>query len=170
MLFRSQKTESMPFWAELLNLFEKIGILTYAKVVTKISSMYFHINCPEWAESADEELCKDVMEDILIGGNFGRKDRARAKSGMMISEHGKSGTSRGKFTNLFWTLHHSTAAAFPIVKKCPLLYPIFDSYRALLYLVKIAKGERNSLVKLVPMANQRKSVYDRLHLFETDNN
>lgn len=164
-----QKTESMLFWAELLNLFEKIGILTYAKVVTKISSMYFHINCPEWAESADEELCKDVMEDILMGGNFGRKDKVRAKSGMMISEHGKCGTKRGKLSNLFWTLHHSTAAAFPIVKKCPLLYPIFDSYRALIYLVKTAKGERSSLVKLVPMAKQRKSVYDRLHLFETEN-
>ena len=58
-----QKTESMPFWAELLNLFERVGILTYAKVITKICSMYFHINCPEWAESVDEELCVDVMGD-----------------------------------------------------------------------------------------------------------
>lgn len=165
-----QKTQDKPFWSELINLFEKIGILTYAKVISKISSMYFHINCPEWAESADEELCRDVMNDVLTGGNFGRKDDLRAKSGMMISEHGKSGTSRGRLSNLFWTLHHSTPAMYPIVKKYPLLYPILDSYRALLYLVKTAKGERNSLTKLVPAANQRKSVYDRLHLFETDNN
>ena len=165
-----QKTENMPFWAELLNLFERVGILTYAKVITKICSMYFHINCPEWAESADEELCVDVMGDVLTGGNFGRKDRARSKSGMMISEHGKSGTRRGKFSNLFWTLHHTTATRFPIVKKCPVLYPVLDCYRAFLYLVKMANGERNSLVKLVPAANQRKSVYDRLYLFETENN
>lgn len=165
-----QQTQDKSFWSELINLFEKIGILTYAKVISKISSMYFHINCPEWAESADEELCRDVMNDVLTGGNFGRKDDLRAKSGMMISEHGKSGTSRGKLSNLFWTLHHSTPAMYPIVKKYPLLYPILDSYRALIYLVKTAKGERNSLTKLVPAANQRKSVYDRLHLFETDNN
>lgn len=164
-----QKTENKPFWSELLNLFEEIGILTYAKVISKISSMYFHIDCPKWAEDADEELCRDVMEDILTGGNFGRKDDTRAKSGMMISEHGKSGTSRGKLSNLFWTLHHSTPSIFPIVKKCPLLYPFLDCYRALLYLVKTAKGERASLAKLLPQANKRKSVYDRLHLFETDN-
>ena len=165
-----QKTEEKPFWPELLNLFQKIGVLTYAKVISKICAMYFHINCPKWAESADEKLCRDVMNDVLAGGNFGRKDELRAKSGMMISEHGKSGTSRGKVSNLFWTLHHSTPAMYPIVKKCPLLYPIFDSYRALLYLVRTAKGERNSLSKLVPAANQRKSVYDRLHLFEIEDN
>lgn len=165
-----QKTQDKPFWSELLGLFQKIGILTYAKVISKISAMYFHIDCPEWAQDADEGLCRDVMEDVLTGGNFGRKDRTRAKSGMMISEHGKSGTSRGKLSNLFWTLHHTTATTYPIVKKCPLLYPFLDSYRAILYLVRIAKGERISLTKLVPAANQRKSVYDRLHLFETDNN
>ena len=165
-----QKTEDKPFWNELLDLFEKIGILTYAKVVSKISSMYFHINCPKWAEDADEELCKAVMNDVLMGGNFGRKDELRAKSGMMISDHGKSGTKRGKISNLFWTVHNATAEKHPVVKKCPLLHPIFDCYRALLYLIRTAKGERTSLIKLLPEANKRKSVYDRLHLFETDNN
>lgn len=164
-----QKTEDKLFWPDLLELFQKIGIFTYAQVISKISAMYFHINCPKWAESADEELCKDVMDDILTSGNFGRKDKERSKSGMMISDHGKSGTKRGKLSNLFWTLHNATAAKHPVVKKCPLLYPIFDCYRALLYLARTAKGERSSLIKLLPAANQRKSVYDRLRLFETEN-
>lgn len=165
-----QKTQDKPFWNELLDLFQKIGILTYAKVISKISAIYFHIDCPKWAESVDETLCYDVINDVLAGGNFGRKDNLRAKSGMMISEHGKSGTSRGKLSNLFWTLHHSTPAIFPIVKKCPLLYPFFDCYRAMLYLVRTAKGKRNSLIKLAPEANKRKSIYDRLHIFESDEN
>ncbi|MEE1244649.1 MAG: nucleotidyltransferase family protein [Acutalibacteraceae bacterium] len=164
------KTQNEPFWQELLELFRKIGILTYAKVMTKISSMYFHINCPEWADSADEELCKDVMKDVLTGGNFGRKDRIRANSGMMVSEHGKSGTKHGKITNLYFTLHHATPVIFPIVKKVPILYPFLDSYRALLYLVRIAKGERKSLLKMIPLADERKSVYERLHLFEIEGN
>ena len=164
------KTQNEPFWQELLELYKKIGILTYAKVMTKISSMYFHINCPEWADSADEELCKDVMKDVLTGGNFGRKDRIRANSGMMVSEHGKSGTKHGKITNLYFTLHHATPVIFPIVKKVPILYPFLDSYRALLYLVRIAKGERKSLLKMIPLADERKSVYERLHLFEIEGN
>ena len=165
-----QKTEDKPFWPELLNIFQKIGILTYAKVISKICAMYFHIECPKWAEDADEELGREVMNDVLIGGNFGRKDSIRANSGVMISEHGKSGTKRGKISNLFWTLQHSTSSRYPILKKCPVLYPILDCYRALLYLIRTAKGERSSIIKLIPAANQRKSVYDRLHLFETENN
>lgn len=164
------KTKNEPFWQELLELYKKIGILTYAKVMTKISSVYFHIDCPEWANDADTGLCEDVMNDVLIGGNFGKKDKLRARSAMMISEHGKSGTSRGKLSNLFWTLHHTTTTAFPIVKKCPLLYPILDFYRALLYLVRTAKGERSSLIKLIPAASERRSVYERLHLFEIEEN
>lgn len=165
-----QKTENKPFWTELLDLFQKIGILTYAKVISKISAMYFHIKCPKWAESADEELCREVMEDVLAVGNFGRKDELISRSGMMISERGKSGTKYGKLSNLFWTLHRSTKTMFPIVKKCPLLHPVFDCYRVLIYLVRTAKGQRPSLSKLVPAANKRRSVYERLHLFETDNN
>ena len=165
-----QKTENMPFWDRLLDLFKEIGIFRYAQVISKISSMYFHINCPKWAESADEELCRDVMNDVLTGGNFGRKDVQRAKSGILISENGKCGTRRGKVSNLFWTLHHSTKTMYPIVKKHPILYPFLDIYRVFLYLVRTAKGERSSLVRLVPAANQRKSLYDRLHLFETENN
>lgn len=165
-----QKTENMPFWAELLELFEKIGVLTYSKVVTKICSMYFHINCPKWAENADEELCNDVMNDVLIGGNFGRKDRLRSTSSLMISKLENTGIKRGKVSNLLWILHCSVLSKYPIIKKCPLLYPVFYCYRAMLYLMRMLMGKRSSFIKLAPMAKQRKSVYDRLHLFETENN
>ena len=165
-----QKTEGMPFWPELLDLFEKIGILTYAKVVTKICSMYFHINCPKWAENADEELCNDVMNDVLIGGNFGRKDKLRSTSSLMISKLENTGIKRGKVSNLLWILHCSVLSKYPIITKCPLLYPVFYCYRAMLYLVRMLLGKRSSFIKLAPMAKQRKSVYDRLHLFETENN
>ena len=158
------------FAEELLDLFQKIGILTYAKVVSKISAMYFHINCPKWAEDADEELCHDVMNDVLTGGNFGRKDRIRSKSGVMIIERSRNGKKHSKLVNLFLIIHQGIPEHYPIVKKIPILYPIFDCYRILLYLIRTLKGERTSVIKLLPEANKRKSVYDRLHLFETANN
>ena len=126
-----QKTHDKPFWNELLDLFQEIGILTYAKVVSKICSMYFHIGCPKWAKDADEELCNDVMNDVLTGGNFGRKDRARAKSGMMISNHGKNGTKQGKLSNIFITLNQATAEKHSIVKNLPFYIQFFI---AILYL------------------------------------
>ena len=165
-----QKTDGKPFWNELLDLFQKIGILTYAEIISKICSMYFHINCPVWAEGADEELCRDVMNDVLTGGNFGRKDSLRSKSGVMTVERSRKGKKHGKFVNLLLIIHYGILERYPIVKKIPILYPAFYCYRVLLYFVRTLKGERVSLIKLVPAANQRKSVYDRLHLFETENN
>ncbi len=165
-----QKTEDKPFWNELLNLFRKIGILTYAKVISKISSIYFHIDCPEWAVSADVELCKDVMNDVLTGGNFGRKDRLRSKSGVMITERSKSGKKHGKLVNLYLMVHNTTPQRYKIVKKYPWLCPFFDLKRIMLYLIKSAKGERIAIGKLIPEADKRKSVYDRLHIFESDDN
>lgn len=165
-----QKTQDKLFWPQLLKLFEKIGVMTYAQVVSKIAAIYFNIDCPKWAKTADEDLCRDVMDDVLTGGNFGRKDMIRARSCMMISDNRNSGTKHGKLYNLFWTLHHVTTANYPVVKKCPLLYPVIYCYRALLYLLRSAKGKRESLIKLVPEANKRKSIYDKLHLFETEDN
>ena len=147
-------------------LFADIGLLCYAKVITKTCARYLGCVCPTWAEDADEVLCDDVMNDVLTGGNFGRKDDARAKSGMMISDHGKPGTRRGKVANLFTTLHQSTAARYPAVRKCPLLYPFLDGWRVMLYLGRTVTGKRTSLRKMMPLAQQRKSVYDRLHIFE----
>ena len=163
-----QKTEKEDFWKELLDLFERVGLLTYAKVITKLSEKYFHIHCPNWAEDTDEKLCDDLMQDILIGGNFGRKDIARSKSGIMISYHGKSGTQCGRISNLFWTLHHSTSVRYPIVKKCVLLYPFLYAWRVILYTGRMVTGKRKSILKMAPLAKQRRSVYERLHLFEIE--
>lgn len=161
-----QQTHKAAFWDSLLALFADIGLLCYAQVITKTCARYLGSVCPAWADDADDALCDDVMNDILQGGNFGRKDDVRARSGMMISEHGKTGTTRGKTANLFATLHHSTAVRYPVVKKCPVLYPFLDSWRVLLYMGRTATGKRTSIRKMVPLAQQRKSVYDRLHIFE----
>ena len=164
------KTQNEPFWQELLELFQKIGILTYAKVITKISSMYFHIDCPEWANGADEQLCKDVIKDVLKGGNFGRKDKLRSKSSLMIAKNEYTTSKISKVSNLLWILHRSVITNYPIVKKLPVLYPFFYCYRGVLYAFRMFAGKRASVFKMAPMAKERKSVYERLHLFEIEGN
>ena len=164
------KTQDEPFWQELLELFQKIGILTYAEVMTKISSMYFHIDCPEWAKDADEQLCKDVIKDVLKGGNFGRKDKLRSKSSLMISKSEYTDSKLSKASNLLWILHMSVLTNYPIVKKLPVLYPLFYCCRGILYAFRMFEGKRISVFKMAPMAKERKSVYERLHLFEIEEN
>lgn len=162
------RTWQEPFWQErLLPLLQKIGLLHYAAVMTRICSNALGTVCPDWAV-ADVDLCRAVLLDILTGGNFGRKDKTRSSSGMMISDHGKDGISHGTTYNLWRTLHSTTPGKFPIVKKVPVLHPFLDVYRAGLYLIRTVRGERSSLSKLAPLAQERRSIYEQLRIFETD--
>jgi len=156
------------FWDEkLLPLFKSIGLYKYACVMTKLCSLYLEIPCPAWAKDADESLCYNIMKDILEGGNFGRIDSKRQTSGMMISEHGKGGLKKSKIYNLARALHNSMYTIYPILKKAPILYPFLYVWRILVYIFKVITGKRNSLIKTMGLADERRSLYDQLEIFET---
>ena len=161
-------TANDEFWAEkLLPLFKSIGLYKYACVMTRLCSLYLGIPCPEWARTAEENLCYYIMKDILEGGNFGRIDSTRQTSGMMISEHGKGGVKNSKAYNLARALHNSMYTVYPILKKAPILYPFLYVWRIFVYIFKVITGKRNSLIKTASLADQRKSLYEQLEIFET---
>lgn len=163
------KTGQEPFWnEEFLPLLRKIGLLHYTAVMTRVCALYLGSVCPDWAVHSDENLCAEILKDVLDGGNFGFKEKERKNVGMFISYAGKSGTKYGMVHNLFHTLHTVTACRHPIVQKYPILHPVFDVYRAGLYLVNTARGKRPSLTKLAPLAQERRSTYEQLRIFETD--
>ena len=43
-----------------------------------------------------------------------------------------------------------------------------DCRRAGLYIIRMLKGERVSLIKMLPEAEKRKKLYSEFHLFETN--
>lgn len=161
------KTAGDKFWnTDLLPLLKKIGLYKYTQVMTKIGAMYFGTHCPDWAVDAEEELCDAVMQDILDGGNFGRKNSVRAESGVMISHSGKDGTRHSKIYNLWRAFQSSVREHFPIVKKHPLLYPICDVAIILRWIWLVLVGKRHSVILKFIYADERKSVYDRLEVFK----
>lgn len=163
------KTYKESYWDEtLIPFLKKIGLFTYTAIMTKTSAKYLQISCPEWAVSADDETCDEIMCDILTGGNFGQKDVNRAKSGMLISERGKSGTNHGAIYNLAHALHMNVLR-IPCVKKMPILYPFVYVWKAVRFLFLSMIGKRPSLVKMAPEAKKRKSVYEKLAIFEAEN-
>lgn len=163
------QTYSETFWNEsFLPLLKSIGLLKYTSIITKMCSMYLGTHLPEWAEDADESVCKEVMWDILRGGNFGRKDTTRAKSGMFISNHGKNGTKHGKLYYSFYTLNASVKEAHPKLKYIKILYPFFYIEKVVKYLVLMVRGKRPKLRNIFPAANERKRIYDKLHIFEIE--
>jgi len=159
------KTADKPFWeTQLLPLFRKIGLLTYAQVMTGTCVTYLGIDSPDWLTEVDTSLCQAVIEDILTGGNFGRKDTARAKSGMLI-EQGENG-NRGVVYHLHRAAKDTVKQQHPRAAKWQ--YPVYYAALALRYIGRVAKGQRAGLGALSAKAEERKSVYERLHIFEVE--
>lgn len=152
---------------ELVPFLRRIGMLTFAAVLTSTCHIYFGTKCPDWASGQDPLLCEALLSDILAGGNFGRKEPNRAGSGMMISDHNSYGTKHSKLYYALHTVHRIMIAKHPVVSKHPWLYPIFYVAEVLRYVFLSLCGKRCSLFSLTSLANKRRSIYNELYIFET---
>ncbi len=153
------------FWeAELLPLLKKIGLFRFAQILTGVCALAFDAPVPLWAGD-EKDLWAAILEDILSGGNFGQKDASRQASGLMVAD-----TKRSKLSNLLRTFHLSVKAHHPICEKCGLLYIVFYPVRGVRYLWNILTGKRESLIEAIPQANQRRSLYGQLNIFEVEEN
>ena len=160
-----QKTHDKPFWQEkLLPLMKEIGIIKYASVVTKLCAKYFGTVCPEWAKDADETLCDALLADTFLGGNFGRKDNERARSGALIAQKGEK--QRGPIATLAVSLHRAILLKYPIVKKVWIVYPFIYAWKVIKNLFQMAIGKKVSIGKMLPKAQERKALYEKLEVFE----
>lgn len=161
------KTKDMPFWTELIAFLEEVGLLVYAKTITKTCAKYLAIDCPKWAEDADEQVCDELIFDVLQSGNFGRKDKSYTESGVLIAK--KNEKKRGTISTLIRALHSSILFKYPIVKKVWILYPFIFAWKVIKNLVKMLFGKRASIAQIAPKAQQRQQIYDKLHVFEKEN-
>lgn len=160
------KTCNDDFWqTEFIPFAKEIGMYHFASILTKTCSLYLKTACPEWAV-ADENVCDELMADVLSGGNFGEFDKSRKGSGMMISEHGKGGTKNSKAYNMFRALHTSMNIMYPILNKAPYLYPFIFVWRIIKYIFMMLKGERPSLIEASKKADKRRKLYNKLKIFE----
>ena len=158
-------TQDEAFWTEeLLPLMRDIGILKYAAVVTKMCYLYLHVPCPNWAKDADESLCEGLLADIFLGGNFGRKNNERARSGMLLAKKGEK--KRGAIATLAISLHKAVLLRYPIVKKVWILYPFIYVWKVIKNLFQMLIGKKVSIGKMLPEAKKRQELYDKLEVFQ----
>lgn len=163
-----KQTYKEDFWQQrLLPFLQEIGLYTYAKAMTKTCAIYLNTPCPDWADDVSEDLCFQIIEDILISGNFGRKNSQRSQSSILVSQHGKTGTKHGAIYNLICKMDSIVKSNYPILKKLPVLYPFLYLYRSIRFVFFQIIGKRESIFNFIPDAKQRRSIYEQLHVFET---
>lgn len=159
------KTGDNDFWTEkFIPLVKEVGLYKYLSVVTEMCVKYLFVSKPKWLIDSDEELCAELLEDMFIGGNFGRKNNERARSGQIIAKKGEK--KRSAVGTLARALHKSILLRYPIVKKVWIIYPFIFCWKVVKNLFEMAIGKKVSIGKMLPEAKKRQAIYDKLKVFE----
>ncbi len=153
---------------KFIKIVQDIGLFVYAGVITKVCHNLFGSTLPAWAEDADEEVSETVALEILSYGNFGAKDYTAKFSGTLVSNRGKNGTKDGKVKNGFIAVHNAVKARSPKAYKWVIPYPFLFIYEVARYGVLSATGKRPSVKKISASASERKRIYEKLKIFETE--
>lgn len=147
----------------------KIGLWKFAQTLSLASSLYIGLERADWMGN-DVSLAEAIVNDIFIGGNFGKKSQQREYEGLMISNHGKNGVKHSRLRQGFDSINLIVCTRWPIVKKLPFLYPFGWIFSGVRYLFRVLFKKR----KLIDLANvyknsgNRKKLYEQLQLFETE--
>ena len=150
---------------ELFNILNDFGLLEFAKVLTKTCNLYFGTKNLEITSDIENNICEELIEDILNSGNFGRKDKNYQKSGILVTD-AKNGVTKGKAATIISVLKGTMYSKYPFLKKYKILYPIIFVWRFVRYFFLMLIGKRKNPINLMPIAEKRKALYKKLKIFE----
>ena len=142
----------------------------FAQILTKASIKYLGASEREWAD-CDEALADALVEDILAGGNFGRKDASRSVQTMLISDRGKDGVGRTSVWREFLRSGNEVVSHhWPRAREWRVLLPVGWAYFGIRRVIREAVGKRprTDARGVVGGAIARRDLYRRFGLFERE--
>ncbi len=151
--------------------FNKIGLWTFACVLTKVCEKY--LSCPRksWVGQVDEILVEALAQDIFKGGNLGQKSADRSHEAMILPKYGdeehKEKSNSGRFLDY---INQSVKNNWKKAEKNKLLLPLGWVYFGGRYVLRSLKGERPKINvnSFLNDAKQRTELFDKLKLFEKE--
>lgn len=162
---------------EFTRLFESklksFGLWKFAQILTLLSEKYLGIAHKSWSESniITEEQLADIMEDILSGGNFGKKDMNRYREIKYISNpEERTVDDKNVASQAIKTLNNKVCRDYKWIKKHKVFLPVGWVAEGVKYTGILIKGERKTkgTSAMLKEAAKRKNIYSQMNLFETE--
>lgn len=157
---------------EFINLFEKplkeIGLWKFAVILSATSVKY--LGCPpkSWCKNCDQQIIDKLIEDIFLGGNFGKKDVSRYQQIKYISHRSnKTIDNSSAIRNSLCNISLKAKSEYNFVKKHSFLLPIgwIAVISKYLYLVISEKRKLDSK-RVITDAAKRKNLYSQFELYK----
>lgn len=144
---------------------------------TKAIRVFFSIlgkYCGLSFDLVDDELMEAVLLDMERGGAFSVKDKSLgivsaweySKSSVPSAEYDKIKAEKMRTYRLrrFFPTYRTLIAEYPVLKKCPLLYPFVWSWRLAAHTIKKLFGRKPSSLATAPVSNIRGELFSALGL------
>lgn len=149
---------------------KSFGLWKFCCIITKTCMEYLKIDEKDFVYEVEIEsgLTEAVLDDILGGGNFGKKDMNRYREIKYISDRGGNSVSdKGIVAQLFSSLNEKTKSN-KLVKKNRIFYPIGLAGESFKYAGLVLSGKRKSsgTSEMLKEASKRKNLYNELGLFK----
>ncbi len=132
---------------------EEVGLWYFACMLTATCTKYLGLREMNWIERNNDDLIDKMIEEIMSGGNFGKKDKTRRIVGRLV-EGGSIKTSLCKMVK----------NRFPILRRYPILLPAVFVWWGIGYLGRCITGKRRRIK--VDDIMKIKGLYKDYKLFE----
>ena len=138
------------------NMLKDMGLWTFACQLTAVCEKYLGLKKNDWTGTWDEEFIDCLFEDIVDGGNFGRKGLYRRALNEVSGDSGFV-ASIFKLTN----------KKYPVTKKYPILLPGATAFWIANYGVRCLT-KKCKLIKQIDWhkSKERIDLYKKFKLFE----
>jgi hypothetical protein len=156
------------------NKLKSVGLWRLARLLSLSAVLYIGLSEQSWMREnpEDEETARQLMIDIVAGGNFGRKDRQRAFEAKFIGQQGKKDSSKSRLAKAISAVNESSRVRWPIMKRCPLLLPFGWIYSVCGYLIhnrqRRKKGKQIRILHAYQKSEARGLLYDQLHIYDPE--
>lgn len=149
-----------------------IGLWRFACILTACCETYLDLPGQSWAEPVPQELSAALLEDILLAGNFGRKQKRSYEYALIGDSDTVGKMRRTPLRQLLANLNARTKEVCPFTGKYPLLLPLGWSFVGVRYLLRVLTGKRNPLRLKAALkgAEKRRSLYSHFDLYQTNKN
>lgn len=157
---------------DFVNLFEaplkEMGLWRFTQLLTLCCVKYLGCDKKEWAGEQDDLLLDSMIADILMGGNFGYKDKDRYGQIKYISDREAHKVSdRSVFSQLLSSINAKAKTEYSFSKNCKMLLPIAWILVIFNYFVLVLTRKRKlDNIKTINSAKYRQSLYSEFKLFE----
>ena len=158
MLFVNSFKDESEFENEVLPLFKKARLFTFACVIVKMCKMYFGLPLnASWCDGADEKTAEQLLSTVITNGNFGVKNPYVYRPVQSLSMDVKK-------NGIFKTLQRAGEENCVAFKKHKFLRPFAWIYQLFRYIIKGISALFHGDLKSsdVSIGSQKADFFERL--------